>query len=138
MQRTKPDSLRSCLEFRLNFTPAALAAAHISASRNNYRKASYPGRNNEAWVGIEPSPCYHGRRKNDATNQSAALLTIYLSVCWGFIIVSILLQLYNPCHKSKVTVITTACYERKPAGKLLMHLLIEFVKTLIVSSGNRL
>ena len=60
MHRTNPDSLRSCpcfRVFRLNFASDFfnLLLARFHLAEINVKKCLIQGRNNEAWMGVEPS-----------------------------------------------------------------------------------
>ena len=66
-----PDSLRSysCFRvFRLNFASDFFDLLLVTFHQANIIVVErlIQGRNNEAWVGVEPSTFDHGRRKNDA------------------------------------------------------------------------
>ena len=83
MHRTNPDSLRSCLcfrVFRLNFASDLLdlLLVRIHQAEIIVVKHLIQGRNNEAWWELNLQPCNRGRRKNDAPkspNHSAMLPT---------------------------------------------------------------
>ena len=75
MHRTNPDSLRSCLcfrVFRLNFASDFFNLLLMRFHQAEIIAVNHliQGCNNEAWVVLNHQPCDHGRRKNDAPNHS--------------------------------------------------------------------